>query len=134
MHYRLSFVCKSWNTVANQPELWQNIDLSSPYIKQKCKIDRYFRWLLENRLENIRELNLSKFPLFKKKKFNILFLNELKSVLLYHLNRWMEIFKYNNGTESDWNTLHWYWKHRIRGLAGFALRTFKIPFARLSET
>ncbi|KAK6636603.1 hypothetical protein RUM43_010265 [Polyplax serrata] len=56
---RFSSVCKLWNTVANRTELWQNIDLSSPYIKQKCKIDRYFRWLLENRLENIRELNLS---------------------------------------------------------------------------
>lgn len=57
---RLSTVCKLWNSVSNRSELWQNIDLSSPYIKQKCRIDRYFRWLLENRLENnVQELNLN---------------------------------------------------------------------------
>ncbi|XP_050548812.1 F-box/LRR-repeat protein 6 [Daktulosphaira vitifoliae] len=56
---RVSRVCKQWRAVASDPLLWTNIDLAGRWIsKNPIRNDINFRWLCENRLANVEELNL----------------------------------------------------------------------------
>jgi hypothetical protein len=56
----VSQVCRLWRDVALSPSLWYNIDLASPCIKDKYKTSETVRWLCENRLTNVQELNVGK--------------------------------------------------------------------------
>ncbi|KAJ9600889.1 hypothetical protein L9F63_000932, partial [Diploptera punctata] len=55
---RMTRVCKLWRDVALTPSLWYNIDLSSPCIKDRYKTSETVRWLCENRLTGVQELNV----------------------------------------------------------------------------
>ncbi|GFG38847.1 hypothetical protein Cfor_02154, partial [Coptotermes formosanus] len=55
---RVSQVCRLWRDVALSPSLWYNIDLASPCIKDKYKTSETVRWLCENRLTSVQELNV----------------------------------------------------------------------------
>lgn len=61
---RLSKVCKLWWTVAQTPKLWCNIDLGKWY-KARQQTDFRLKWLIENRLSQCQELNLSKYQIYK---------------------------------------------------------------------
>lgn len=47
--------------MALSASLWYNIDLASPFIKDKYKTTETVRWLCENRLTRVQELNVGKF-------------------------------------------------------------------------
>ncbi|XP_050424255.1 F-box/LRR-repeat protein 6 [Adelges cooleyi] len=56
---RVSQVCRHWRSVASDPYLWTNIDLAGRWIsKNPIRNDINFRWLCENRLSSVQELNL----------------------------------------------------------------------------
>ncbi|CAH0385639.1 unnamed protein product [Bemisia tabaci] len=56
---RVSRVCRLWRRVASDPTLWHNIDLSSKWVSKNPIVNELnFRWLCENRLANVQELNL----------------------------------------------------------------------------
>ncbi|PSN41596.1 hypothetical protein C0J52_17610 [Blattella germanica] len=55
---RMTRVCRLWRDVALTPSLWHNIDLSSPWIKDRYKTSETVRWLCENRLTGVQELNV----------------------------------------------------------------------------
>jgi len=57
---RASHVCRLWRDVALSRSLWYNIDLASPCIKDKYKTSETVRWLCENRLTRVQELNVGK--------------------------------------------------------------------------
>lgn len=67
-------VCSLWRDVALSPSLWYNIDLASPCVKDKYKTSETVRWLCENRLARVQELNVGKFTAV----FNILFAPNLE--------------------------------------------------------
>jgi len=58
---RASHVCRLWRDVALSRSLWHNIDLASPCIKDKYKTSETVRWLCENRLTSVQELNVGKY-------------------------------------------------------------------------
>ncbi|KDR11795.1 F-box/LRR-repeat protein 6 [Zootermopsis nevadensis] len=55
---RMCRVCSLWRDVALSPSLWYNIDLASPCVKDKYKTSETVRWLCENRLARVQELNV----------------------------------------------------------------------------
>ncbi|XP_069697762.1 F-box/LRR-repeat protein 6 isoform X2 [Periplaneta americana] len=55
---RMSRVCKLWRDVALTSSLWYNIDLANPYINDRYKNTETVRWLCENRLSRVQELNV----------------------------------------------------------------------------
>lgn len=55
---RMQRVCKQWREVAITPDLWHTIELSSTWVRDRAKNHHTFRWLCENRLTSVRELNL----------------------------------------------------------------------------
>ncbi|XP_060877435.1 F-box/LRR-repeat protein 6 [Metopolophium dirhodum] len=56
---RVSQVCRFWRMVASDPLLWTNIDLAGRWVsKNPIRNDINFRWLCENRLARVQELNL----------------------------------------------------------------------------
>ncbi|PNF25407.1 F-box/LRR-repeat protein 6 [Cryptotermes secundus] len=55
---RMCRVCRLWRDVALSASLWYNIDLASPCIKDKYKTTETVRWLCENRLTRVQELNV----------------------------------------------------------------------------
>jgi hypothetical protein len=58
--FRMCRVCRLWRDVALSASLWYNIDLASPCIKDKYKTTETVRWLCENRLTRVQELNVGK--------------------------------------------------------------------------
>lgn len=59
---RVSQVCRLWRIVASDPLLWTNIDLAGRWVsKNPIRNDINFRWLCENRLTKVQELNLGKY-------------------------------------------------------------------------
>jgi len=59
--FRVSQVCRLWRIVASDPLLWTNIDLAGRWVsKNPIRNDINFRWLCENRLTRVQELNLGK--------------------------------------------------------------------------
>jgi hypothetical protein len=68
-------VCRLWRDVALSPSLWYNIDLASPCIKDKYKTTETVRWLCENRLTRVQELNIGKVT----SQFNIFFTPNIES-------------------------------------------------------
>lgn len=58
----MSQVCRLWRMVASDPLLWNNIDLAGRWVsKNPIRNDINFRWLCENRLAKVQELNLGKY-------------------------------------------------------------------------
>uniref|UniRef100_A0A0A9Y455 F-box/LRR-repeat protein 6 n=1 Tax=Lygus hesperus TaxID=30085 RepID=A0A0A9Y455_LYGHE len=55
---RVSRVCRLWREVAISPGLWQHVDLASFWVKDRAKNDLKFRWLCENRLALVHDLNI----------------------------------------------------------------------------
>lgn len=55
---RVSRVCRLWREVAISPRLWQHVDLASTWVKDRAKNDLKFRWLCENRLALVHDLNI----------------------------------------------------------------------------
>lgn len=55
---RVSKVCRLWRSVAETPTLWHHIDLASTWVRDPAKNDLNFRWLCENRLTSVQDLNL----------------------------------------------------------------------------
>ncbi|XP_034235255.1 uncharacterized protein LOC117641765 [Thrips palmi] len=55
---RMQRVCKQWREVAITPDLWHTIELCSTWVRDRAKNHHTFRWLCENRLTSVRELNL----------------------------------------------------------------------------
>ncbi|XP_075226696.1 F-box and leucine-rich repeat protein 6 [Lycorma delicatula] len=55
---RMSRVCRLWRSVAESPKLWHHVDLASTWVRDPAKNDLNFRWLCENRLANVQDLNL----------------------------------------------------------------------------
>ncbi|BET01150.1 F-box and leucine-rich repeat protein 6 [Nesidiocoris tenuis] len=55
---RVSKVCRLWRSVAISPRLWQHVDLASFWIKDRAQNDLKFRWLCENRLALVHDLNI----------------------------------------------------------------------------
>ncbi|XP_014249064.1 F-box/LRR-repeat protein 6 [Cimex lectularius] len=55
---RVSRVCRLWREVAISPRLWQHVDLASFWVKDRAKNDLKFRWLCENRLALVHDLNI----------------------------------------------------------------------------
>lgn len=56
----MSKVCRLWRSVAETPKLWHHVDLASTWVRDKAKNDLNFRWLCENRLTKVQDLNLGK--------------------------------------------------------------------------
>lgn len=56
--FRVSRVCRLWREVAISPALWQHVDLASFWVKDRAKNDLKFRWLCENRLALVHDLNI----------------------------------------------------------------------------
>lgn len=46
--------------MASKPELWTQVDLSSPRVKDKFKIERNLTYFLEHRFHSAKHLNLGK--------------------------------------------------------------------------
>jgi len=60
--FRVSQVCRFWRMVASDPLLWTNIALAGRWVsKNPIRNDINFRWLCENRLARVQELNLGKY-------------------------------------------------------------------------
>lgn len=60
----MSRVCSLWRIVASDPLLWTNIDLAGRWVSRNpIRNDINFRWLCENRLARVQELNLGKFSI-----------------------------------------------------------------------
>ncbi|KAK3928099.1 F-box/LRR-repeat protein 6 [Frankliniella fusca] len=55
---RMQRVCRHWREVATTPDLWHTIELCSTWVRDRAKNHHTFRWLCENRLTRVRELNL----------------------------------------------------------------------------
>ncbi|KAL1131726.1 hypothetical protein AAG570_011339 [Ranatra chinensis] len=55
---RVSRVCRLWREVAISPRLWHHVDLSGTWVKDRAKNDLKFRWLCENRLALVHDLNI----------------------------------------------------------------------------
>lgn len=55
---RMQRVCRHWREVATSPDLWHTIELCSTWVRDRAKNHHTFRWLCENRLTRVRELNL----------------------------------------------------------------------------
>lgn len=55
---RFSRVCSLWRRVAASPSLWRNVDLSS-WPRERHRTEVNLKWLIDNRLNGSRELNLS---------------------------------------------------------------------------
>ncbi|XP_067006758.1 F-box/LRR-repeat protein 6 [Anabrus simplex] len=55
---RASGVCRLWRKIALSPSLWSNIDLTGPWMKDRYKTNAQFRWLCENRLIDVQDLNV----------------------------------------------------------------------------
>ena len=55
---RLTRVCSLWREVGLDTKLWRSVDLST-YFKEKNRTELRLKWVLENRLINTEELNIS---------------------------------------------------------------------------
>uniref|UniRef100_A0A4P6D7N6 Putative scf ubiquitin ligase skp2 component n=1 Tax=Rhodnius prolixus TaxID=13249 RepID=A0A4P6D7N6_RHOPR len=55
---RVSRVCRLWREVAISPRLWQHVNLATFWVKDRAKNDLKFRWLCENRLALVHDLNI----------------------------------------------------------------------------
>nr|XP_027208567.1 F-box/LRR-repeat protein 6-like [Penaeus vannamei] len=55
---RASRVCRLWRKVATNNRLWHTVDLATGRIKPRYRNERKLLWILENRLSEVRDLNL----------------------------------------------------------------------------
>lgn len=109
--FRVSRVCRLWRRVASDPTLWHNIDLSSKWVSKNPIVNELnFRWLCENRLANVQELNLGKSWLTSQCNFRILFFLALLNASLLdcnffektiHLNGWTLFFPSYSFCDAD---------------------------------
>lgn len=56
---RLGRVCKSWNRASLCPSLWRNLDLAT-WTKERWRTEIKLKWLLENRAQHCKEINIGK--------------------------------------------------------------------------
>ncbi|XP_021950336.1 F-box/LRR-repeat protein 6 [Folsomia candida] len=56
---RASKVSRLWWKTASKPDLWTLVDLSSPRVKDKFKIERNLVYFLEHRFPRVKHLNLA---------------------------------------------------------------------------
>ncbi|KAK9511461.1 hypothetical protein O3M35_000113 [Rhynocoris fuscipes] len=61
---RVSRVCRLWREVAISPRLWQHVNLAKFWVKDRAKNDLKFRWLCENRLALVHDLNIGIYTYF----------------------------------------------------------------------
>ncbi|XP_037030411.1 F-box/LRR-repeat protein 6-like [Bradysia coprophila] len=55
---RLGKVCSQWNQVSVTPRLWHSLDFSA-WTKEKWRTELNLKWLIENRMQSCKDLNIA---------------------------------------------------------------------------